>query len=164
MFLENVPAKLLQVAGLRCVWEVLPRPVVSWERSSPLLGQRGRGAAALGSLIQELHFIEPSWRGLGSCPRRLDMWPEAGFLTAEPRPLWPPGRCHRSLCCWGSGRSNQLPVSPSGVLLVQVSPGSWGSVCGRCLSPSATVSAVPGLALCCLPVRPWSMSCGAGHL
>lgn len=31
---------------------------------------------------------------------------------------------------WGSGRSNQLAVLPSGVLSVQVSRGSWGSVRG----------------------------------
>lgn len=114
MFLENVAAKLLQMADLRCVCEALPWPVVSWERSSLLLGQRGRGAAALRSLIQELHFIEPSWRGLGPCPRRLDMWPEAGFLTAEPRPLWPPGRCHHSLCCWGSREVTNFLCHPAG--------------------------------------------------
>lgn len=50
-FLENVAAKLLLVAGLRYVCGALPRPVVSWNRFLQLLGQRGRGAAALRSLI-----------------------------------------------------------------------------------------------------------------
>lgn len=155
MFLENVPAKLLQVAGLRCVWEVLPRPVVSWERSSPLLGQRGRGAAALGSLIQELHFIEPSWRvwarvlvdwtcGLKPASSRLSpalCGHQAG--ATAPSAVGVPGEvtnflCHPAGCCWSRCLPAPGVLSVGGVCLLQ-------PLCQLCLAwPCAAFLSGPG--------------------